>query len=267
MDDLTADLTLALELADLADRLTMDAQRSGDFDVTIKPDGSPVTNIDVAVEREIRDLLADRRPTDGIIGEELGGDAAGGRQWILDPIDGTRSFARRGTVWGTLIALEIDRRPCVGVASMPARESRWWGAVGVGAFAANPQRPQATPIGVSASGDGGPARCACVPAPETLAGDERVTAERLAALGHVVPFADWTTYPPLMVADGTLDACLHMGAHWDVAALGAVVLAAGGAYHVGPTSHQDRTIALATTRTHESAVLDALRWTPPADRH
>jgi histidinol-phosphatase len=259
LEDLTADLTLALELADLADRLTMDAQRSGDFDVTIKPDGSPVTSIDVAVEREIRDVLAVRRPTDGIIGEEFGGEAADGRRWILDPIDGTRSFARGGTVWGTLIALELDRRPCVGVVSMPARESRWWGAVEVGAFAATPARPQVTPIGVSSSGGGTP-RCACVPAPETLAGDERVTADRLAALGSLVPFAEWTTYPPLMVADGTLDACLHMGAHWDVAALGAVVLAAGGAYHVGPASHQNRTIALATTRHHEASALDALEW-------
>lgn len=261
MDDLTADLTLALELADLADRLTMDAQRSGDFEVTFKPDGSPVTSVDVAVEREIRDLLAERRPTDGIIGEEFGGDAADGRQWVLDPIDGTRSFARGGTVWGTLIALEIDRRPCVGIVSMPARESRWWGAVGVGAFAATPERPQATPIAVASSGEGTQTpRCACVPAPERLAGDERMTADRLAALGQLVPFAEWTTYPPLMVAAGTLDACLHMGAHWDVAALGAVVLAAGGAYHVGPTSHQDRTIALATTPTHEASALDALRW-------
>ncbi|HSL74906.1 MAG TPA: inositol monophosphatase family protein [Ilumatobacteraceae bacterium] len=264
MEDLTADLTLALEFADLADRLTMDAQRSGDFEVTIKPDGSPVTSVDVAVEREIRDVLAARRPTDGIIGEEFGGDAAGGRQWVLDPIDGTRSFARGGTVWGTLIALEIDRRPCVGVVSMPARESRWWGAVGVGAFAVTPVRPQTTPIAVSPSGGQTP-RCACVPAPETLVGDERVTADRLAASGLVVPFAEWTTYPPLMVADGSLDACLHMGAHWDVAALGAVVLAAGGAYHVGPTSHRDRTIALATTPTHESSALATLRWPPPTE--
>lgn len=265
MDDLTADLSLALELADLADRLTMDALQSGDVEVTIKPDGSPVTNIDVAVERAIRDLLAVRRPTDGIIGEEFGGTAADGRQWILDPIDGTSSFARRGTVWGTLIALEIDRLPCVGVASMPARDSKWWGAVGVGAFASTPARPEATSIAVSSSGEDDSARCACVPAPETLDGEERIVADRLASFGRLVPFAEWTTYPPLMVADGTLDACLHMGAHWDVAALGAVVLAAGGAFHLDPASRQDRTIALATAQAHEAAALHALRWSPYAD--
>lgn len=265
MDDLSADLTLALELADLADRLTMDALQSGDFEVTVKPDGSPVTNVDIEVERAIRELLAVRRPTDGIIGEEFGGDAAEGRQWILDPIDGTSSFARRKTVWGTLIALEIDRRPCVGVASMPARGSRWWGAVGVGAFASTPTRPEAASIAVSSSWGDEAARSACVPAPETLDGDERITADRLASLGRLVPFAEWTTYPPLMVADGTLDACLHIGAHWDVAALGAIVLAAGGAFHLDPASRQDRTIALATTQAHEAAALRALRWTPHAD--
>jgi histidinol-phosphatase len=264
VDDLSADLTLALELADMADRLTMEALESGAVEVTIKPDGSPVTNVDVAVERAIRDLLAVRRPTDGIVGEEFGGESGGetaeGRQWILDPIDGTSSFARRGTVWGTLIALEIDRRPCVGVASMPARGSRWWGAVGVGAFASTPTQPEAMPITAASSGDETPLRCACVPAPETLDGDERVTADRLASLGRLVPYAEWTTYPPLMVADGSLDACLHMGAHWDVAALGAVVLAAGGAFHLDPASRQDRTIALATTKTHEAAALLALGW-------
>ena len=265
MDDLTADLTLALELADLADRLTMDALQSDDIEVTVKPDGSPVTNVDVEVERAIRDRLAVRRPTDGIIGEEFGGDGAEGRQWVLDPIDGTSSFARRGTVWGTLIALEIDHRPCVGVASMPARESRWWGAVGVGAFASTPTRPEATSITASSPADDDSVRCACVPAPETLDGDERITADRLTSLGHLVPYAEWTTYPPLMVADGTLDACLHMGAHWDVAALGAVVLAAGGAFHLDPASRRDRTIALATTPAHEAAALEALRWAPSAD--
>jgi histidinol-phosphatase len=261
VDDLQADLTLALQLADLADRLTMGAQESGDFEVTIKPDGSPVTDIDVAVERAIREVLALHRPGDAIIGEELGGEPTGGRQWVLDPIDGTGSFARRTTVWGTLIALEVDRRPVVGVVSMPARGSRWWGAVGTGAFATTPRQPRTTPLLVSPD-HADVARCACVPAPEQLAGSERLTADRLAALGRLVPFAEWTTYPPLMVAGGTLDACIHIGAHWDVAALGAIVLAAGGAYHLDPASRQERTIALATAPAHRASALHALGWTP-----
>jgi histidinol-phosphatase len=261
VEDLQADLTLACELADLADGLTMGALQAGTVEVVIKPDGSPVTNIDVAVEREIRAVLESRRPTDGIIGEEFGGEDVDGRRWILDPVDGTGSFARGGTVWGTLIALEVDRRPTVGVVSMPARTSRWWGAVGVGAFAATPQRPDATPLVAASSGPSDAARLACVPAPESLQGHERRNADRLASLGHFVPFAEWTTYPPLMVADGTLDACLHMGAHWDVAALGAVVIAAGGAFHLDPTSRRERTIALATAPSHEASVLEALRWT------
>jgi histidinol-phosphatase len=261
VDDLKADLTLALELADLADRLTMGAAESGDFEVTVKPDGSPVTDIDVGVERAIREVLALHRPSDGIIGEELGGDATGGRQWVLDPIDGTGSFARRGTVWGSLIALEIDRRPVVGVVSMPVRGSRWWGAIGIGAFASTPQRPNATALFVTSAEHGDTARGACVPAPERLVGDERLTADRLAAFGRLVPFAEWTTYPPLMVAYGTLDACIHIGAHWDVAALGAIVRAAGGGYHLDPASRPERTIALATAPAYEAAVLRALRWT------
>jgi histidinol-phosphatase len=264
--DLNADLTLALELADVADGSTIHAHRSGGFEVTIKPDGSPVTDVDVAVEQAIRDVLADRRPDDGVIGEEFGGeefggDPAGSRRWVLDPIDGTSSFARRGSVWGTLIALEIDGVPTVGVVSMPVRGSRWWGAVGAGAFVTTPESPE--PSSLSAAGAGrssGALRVACVPAPEALQGEERRAGEALAGLGSLVPFSEWTTYPPLMVADGSLDACLHIGAHWDVAALGAVVLAAGGSFHVGPASHRYRTLGLAASRALEPTVLDALGW-------
>jgi histidinol-phosphatase len=262
---LRADLTLALELADLADALTTEAIHSGRIETTVKPDGSPVTDVDVAVERVIREVLAERRPGDGIVGEELGGAAGDGRRWVLDPIDGTSSFARRGTVWGTLIALEIDGRPCVGVASMPARASRWWGAVGVGAFAVTPHHDGVAPLHVSTALPVDTMRCACVPAPDTLTGDERATATAVAGLGVTVPFAEWTTYPPLMVAGGSLDASLHMGAHWDVAALGAVVLAAGGAFHLAPSSRRERMIALATAPHAEAAALLALGWAVPPE--
>jgi histidinol-phosphatase len=224
-----------------------------------------VTNVDVAVERAIREVMDERRPDDDVVGEELGGPAAPKRRaWVLDPIDGTSSFARGGTVWGTLIALEIDGRPAVGVASMPARSSRWWGAVGVGATASTPDRPEPTPLAASSAVPGGSLRCACVPSADRLAGAEREAALAVTGLGRLVPFAEWTTYPPLMVADGSLEASLHLGAHWDVAALGAVVLAAGGTYHVAPTSTRDRTIALATAPVAEALALDALGWTSSA---
>jgi histidinol-phosphatase len=132
--DLSEDLTLALELADLADAVSLARFRAVDLDVQTKPDRTPVTEADLAVERVIRDRLAAVRPSDGILGEEFGIEGESNRQWIIDPIDGTSNFLRGVPVWGTLIALAIDGVPVVGVASSPAMKRRWWAATGMGAW-------------------------------------------------------------------------------------------------------------------------------------
>ncbi|HET6673080.1 MAG TPA: inositol monophosphatase family protein [Agromyces sp.] len=133
-DDLAEDLALALELADLADAVSLARFRAVDLDVHTKPDRTPVTEADLAVERRIRDRLAEARPGDGILGEEFGIEGDSTRQWIIDPIDGTANFLRGVPVWGTLIALAIDGVPVVGVASSPAMGRRWWAARGAGAW-------------------------------------------------------------------------------------------------------------------------------------
>lgn len=133
-DQLTSDLALALELADLADAVSIGRFRAIDLDVQTKPDRSPVTEADLAVERAIRERISAARPGDGILGEEFGTEGDGARQWIIDPIDGTANFLRGVPVWGTLISLAIDGVPVVGVASAPAMGRRWWGATGLGAW-------------------------------------------------------------------------------------------------------------------------------------
>ena len=82
--------------------------RASDLLVETKPDLTPVTEADRAVEAAIRERLGRERPGDGILGEELGETAGGGRRWIVDPIDGTRNYSRGIPVWATLIALEED---------------------------------------------------------------------------------------------------------------------------------------------------------------
>ncbi|OBG38102.1 histidinol-phosphatase [Mycobacterium sp. E3198] len=131
------DLTLALALDDRADALT--AARFGALDLRVdtKPDLTPVTDADRRVETELRDVLGRERPQDGVVGEEFGGTATfSGRQWIIDPIDGTKNFVRGVPVWASLIALLIDGVPSVGVVTAPALHRRWWAARGRGAFAA-----------------------------------------------------------------------------------------------------------------------------------
>ena len=131
---MSADLELALRLADAADAISQPRFRSG-LAVETKPDLTPVTEADRAVEAELRRILAEERPDDAILGEEGGAAGTGARRWILDPIDGTRNYARGIPVWATLIALEEDGAVQVGVVSAPALARRWWAARGNGAHA------------------------------------------------------------------------------------------------------------------------------------
>src|SRR3954452_11476047 len=129
------DLTLALSLADAADAISLGRFGASDLLVETKPDRTPVTEADRAVETAIQERLAHERPEDGILGEEHGTvDGDGGRRWIVDPIDGTRNYSRGIPVWATLIALEEDGRLRLGVVSAPALGRRWWAERGSGAF-------------------------------------------------------------------------------------------------------------------------------------
>jgi histidinol-phosphatase len=128
------DLRFALDLADLADTITTERFQADDLVVETKPDQTPVTEADRAVEQTLRKRIAEERPGHRVVGEELGADDPGGARWILDPIDGTKNYLRGLPVWATLIALERDGRVEVGVASAPALARRWWAARGQGAF-------------------------------------------------------------------------------------------------------------------------------------
>ena len=137
MSATTGDLELALRLADVADAITLARFRADDLVVETKPDLTPVSEADRAVEQALRERLAALRPDDQVFGEEYGGDrtaAPGARRWIVDPIDGTKSYVRGVPVWATLLALEQDGEVAAGVVSAPALGRRWWAACGEGAF-------------------------------------------------------------------------------------------------------------------------------------
>ena len=135
MSNYADDLALALELAELADAITLDRFEATDLDVSSKPDMTPVSDADLAVETALREKLATARPSDAILGEEFGGETElTGRQWVIDPIDGTKNFVRGVPVWATLIALLDDGRPVAGVISAPALVRRWWASEGSGAW-------------------------------------------------------------------------------------------------------------------------------------
>ncbi len=134
MSDPVSDLQLALTMADRADAITRERFGAIDLEVSSKPDLTPVSDADLATETELRAILADARPDDAVLGEEFGGSPVlTGRQWVIDPIDGTKNFVRGVPVWATLISLLVDGVPTVGVVSAPALSRRWWAEAGSGA--------------------------------------------------------------------------------------------------------------------------------------
>jgi histidinol-phosphatase len=133
-DSYTDDLRLAHVLADDADSLTMDRFKALDLHVTQKPDLTPVSDADQAVEEAIRRTLGRARPRDAVQGEEQGSTGWGPRRWVVDPIDGTKNYIRGVPVWATLISLMVDDEVVVGCVSAPALGRRWWAAKGGGAW-------------------------------------------------------------------------------------------------------------------------------------
>jgi len=132
---LTDDLRLAHLLADDADSITMSRFKALDLKIDAKPDLTPVTDADTAVEESVRRTLSRARPRDAVHGEEMADTGWGPRRWVVDPIDGTKNFVRGVPVWATLIALMINDEVAVGVVSAPALGRRWWASLGGGAYA------------------------------------------------------------------------------------------------------------------------------------
>jgi histidinol-phosphatase len=128
------DLRLAHVLADDADSLTQARFKSLDLHVMSKPDLTPVTDADEAVEEGIRRTLSRVRSRDAVLGEEQGSSGHSQRRWIVDPIDGTKNFVRGVPVWATLIALAVDDEVVLGVVSAPQLQRRWWASKGGGAW-------------------------------------------------------------------------------------------------------------------------------------
>ncbi len=124
------DIAFAGRLADAAGEIALRYFRTA-VAVDDKADASPVTIADKTAEKVMREMIARERPEDGIIGEEFGRERAGaGRVWILDPIDGTKSFISGRPMFGTLVSLAFDGVPQLGVVDCSAVGERWVGVKG-----------------------------------------------------------------------------------------------------------------------------------------
>jgi histidinol-phosphatase len=222
------DLMLALTLADRADTLTRARFGALDLHIDTKPDLTPVTDADRAVESDLREVLGGNRPADSIMGEEFGGTTIfGGRQWIIDPIDGTKNFVRGVPVWATLIALLEDGVPTVGVVSAPALQRRWWAAHGQGAFVSvdgtQPRRLSVSSVAVLGSAS---LSFSSLSGWAGLGLRERFI-ELTDAVWRVRAYGDFLSY--CLVAEGAVDIAAEPEISvWDLAALDILVREAGG---------------------------------------
>jgi histidinol-phosphatase len=230
-----SDLALAIDLADTADAIAVARFRAADLAVESKPDMTPVTEADRAVETAVRERLARARPNDVVVGEEFGAEEGGEARWIVDPIDGTKNYLRGNPVFATLLAVERDGEFVLGLASAPALGRRWWAVRGEGAFAADLRlwgrgartstRLQVS--GVSRLGDA-----------QLCFGGLR-TWRKYGLLDRFLDLASrcWRTrgfgdfWMHMLVAEGAADAAAEMEVNlWDLAAVKVIVEEAGGRF-------------------------------------
>jgi histidinol-phosphatase len=223
------DLQLAWKLADAADTITAARFLAGDLRVESKPDLTPVTDADQAVEQALRTAIEAARPADAILGEEYGVTGDSPRRWVIDPIDGTKNFVRGVPVWATLIALQHEDQGVVGLASAPALQRRWWAVAGGGAwtsYAGGDPRPchvsqvrNLSDASLSHSSLGGWKDRDLLP--QFL--------ELLATVWRSRAFGDFWSH--VLVAEGAVDAaCEPELSVWDTAALQVIVTEAGGRF-------------------------------------
>jgi histidinol-phosphatase len=262
------DLSLAIELADLADAASIARFRAVDLEVRTKPDRTPVTEADLTVERAIRDRLAQSRPDDGILGEEFGTAGDSTRQWIIDPIDGTANYLKGIPMWTTLIALSIDGVPRVGVASQPALGRRWWAATGLGAWTNTPTGSAAR-LAVSTVDAIAEASASMQSIRQW---DEVGQLDAVIRLSRAVwrdrGYGD--TWPYMLLAEGRLEFVAEFGVkEYDIAALVPIITEAGGRFTSfdGNDSLSERS-SLATNGVLHAAFLDLLHTpeTPESPR-
>jgi histidinol-phosphatase len=249
------DLALAHALADLADAISLGRYQSQDLVITTKPDNTPVTDADRAVETAIREALGTHRSGDGLVGEEFGSDkGSSGRYWVFDPIDGTKNFMRGVPTWATLIALvQVDasgnEEVVVGIASAPALARRWAAAKGHGATVRFNGADTGSDF-VDSADDYGDANNSLHP------NEKKISVSKVSSLSDAsISYSDfvgwgdrlepfqkmlagaWRTrgigdfWSHMLVAEGAVDVAIEPSlALWDMAALDIIVREAGGTF-------------------------------------
>jgi histidinol phosphatase-like enzyme (inositol monophosphatase family) len=227
-DDIQTRLNLALSAAREAGTSTLEHFRAADLAVELKTDHSPVTIADRQAEKLLRERIFAAFPNDAVLGEELGESAGtSGFRWIVDPIDGTKSFIHGVPLYGTLVGVEHQAKPVLGVIYMPALDECVYAARGQGSWyqqgqsAVRPARVSLrTPLGDS-----------LVCSSDTLFPPARQDAYARLQRAARVSRTWGDCYGYLLVATGRAEVMIDPIMNvWDAAAVAPVVLEAGGTF-------------------------------------
>lgn len=246
-------LDAAREFARAAGALSLQWFRRDGLTVERKQDESPVTAADRAVERALRDLITRRFPGHAVVGEEYGGELGTERyEWIVDPIDGTKTFVRGVPLYTTLVALVIDGQPQVGIIYCPATGELAAAARGCGAW-----DERGTRLRVSATAELERAWFVTTDPADLIRRHPEWTPRIFGRAAAVRTWAD--AYGYLLLARGAVDAMLDpIMSPWDIAALGVVVEEAGGVFTdaTGASTAIGRSALAAATPALHAAVLE-----------
>ncbi|MDQ6710271.1 MAG: histidinol phosphatase [Candidatus Dormibacteraeota bacterium] len=221
MSELDSLLTFAMGLADAADAIAMRHFRR-DLKIDRKPDRTFVTQVDTAIEQELRQRIERAHPDHGVLGEEFGSTAGSANRWIIDPIDATHSFMRGLPMFATLLGLERDGEMQLGVISAPAMRERWHAARGHGAWSGSRQLHVSAIPRLAEAQVFYASRTAF-----TAVGKARAFDAVVEGAWRDRGFGDFWGYA--LVAEGTGEAMLEPELYpWDLAAPSIVVEEAGG---------------------------------------
>jgi histidinol phosphatase-like enzyme (inositol monophosphatase family) len=255
--ELAQELTATAQLmAEAAGRVILPIFRQSDLAVENKEDQSfdPVTEADKAAEREMRLVLAERRPQDAILGEEFGrSEGSSGLTWVLDPIDGTRGFMSGTPTWGTLIAVSDDDGPILGVIDQPYIQERFIGGLGQASWC-GPHGQGALKTRSTKSLDDA---ILFTTFPEVGRPEEGAAFHRVAKEVKLVRYG-MDCYAYALLAAGQIDLVIEAGLNsYDIQAPIAVIEAAGGIvtdWQGGPAHNGGRALAAANADIHAAAL-------------
>ena len=254
--DITPRLELAIEAAHEAGRITLEHFRRADLEVERKGDDSPVTVADRQAEQHLRRRISEAFPDDAVLGEEFPQQPGSSSfRWILDPIDGTKSFIHGVPLYGTLVGVEHQGQPVLGLILIPALDECVYAATGQGAWY------------VTAGGNPQPAKVSgCSTLSEGLFLTSEVSSfsqigrrdvyDRLETAARLS--RSWgDCYGYLLVATGRAELMVDpVAAVWDLAALLPVIQEAGGTFsdwQGRPTIHSGQGVAT-NGRIHDEAL-------------